>query len=349
MARPFLVSCVAALAALFSFVGGCAAGSPASAGARDAGETAVRAAYDIGSATTKVKVARVDPRRGRIVEDLFSEEAPVDYQASLERAEGDGSFAKAVMDRGVAVLERFRAAAERHGATRHRAVATAAFRRANNAAAFVERLERATGIRVAIVSPRREAILGFRGAVARSKHAPDRCAVWDAGGGSMQFAVRGPDGFRIHVSEHGSVPFRNRVIERVQGRSAERTSSPNPLTGRQIEEALALAKRLAGEIPAPVARRFRRAETTVLGIGGVHYYSVRGQLGGGKDAYTRRAVAERLKERAGATDAEIGGEYASTEVTNLILILGYMRRLGIERVEAEHVTLSDGLLVAPGR
>jgi exopolyphosphatase / guanosine-5'-triphosphate,3'-diphosphate pyrophosphatase len=46
------------------------------------------------------------------------------------------------------------------------------------------------------------------------------------------------------------------------------------------------------------------------------------------------------------TDDEIGGEYAATDVSNLILVYGFMKELGIENIIPMNITMNDGILVS---
>ena len=80
------------------------------------------------------------------------------------------------------------------------------------------------------------------------------------------------------------------------------------------------------------------------GIGGVHYHSMRGQIKNGRDNYTRSEVEATLAKRVGLSDQEIGGDYASTEVTNLIVIKESMKALGVKEVYPVKVDLTQGLM-----
>lgn len=332
---------------------------------------AVHAAYDVGSSTTKVTVARVDVCEGRIVEVLLDESEPVNYQEALSRSD-DGTMSDAVRERGLAVLRELQAAANEHEPTEQFGVATAALREAVGGERFLATLRDRTGIDLRIISDEVEAGLGFDAAVANVGIDPRRAVVWDIGGGSMQLVALdendaenhgtianddadGENGVMsrrlYHEGQTASVRFRDRIIRDLQGRDLADTQSPNPITPEVAERALALARELAGDLPEPLAQRLRDPEATIIGIGGVHYFSIRGQLDTGDEPYTRDQVAEKLEERIGQSDEEIGGSFADTEVSNLILVLGYMQAWDIDQIQPAQATMSDGLLLmqtAPG-
>jgi len=86
--------------------------------------------------------------------------------------------------------------------------------------------------------------------------------------------------------------------------------------------------------------------TVVIGIGGVHNQSIRKQVKK-VASYSRENIMNVLQDRLDLTDEQIGGQYADTEVSNLILVLGFMQKLEIEEVLLADVNLTDGILVDP--
>ena len=166
----------------------------------------------------------------------------------------------------------------------------------------------------------------------------------------MQMVARTPDrSFEIYEGEIASVTFKDRVIRDVLRKDPSETRSPNPLSDVQLKEAQRLAIRLAEKeaLPGGIQLRLRAPETRVVGIGGVHHHSIRKNLSSEGPSYGVPDLEKLLMSRRGLTDDRIGGDYAATEVTNAVLVLGFMKALGINRVEPLNVTLSDGLLVDP--
>lgn len=305
----------------------------------------VRAAYDVGSSSTKVKVARVDPCSGRIVEVLLDEAVRVDYQSALGGSV-DGRLNDQIMAQGLISLRELKVAADAYQPSRHTAVATAAFRQAVNAEAFVEKVREDVGIDLRVISQGEEAMLGFHAAAAATGIPRENAIVWNIGGGSMQMVAGDEAGrFIRYEGHHASVTFRNRLIEEIQGRSLADTQTPNPISEAQARQARELAHRLASEIPPAISARLHRDEAVVLGIGGVHFHSIRGQLQSGDRPYTQQDIVGMLASRLGQSDEQIAHPYAATEVSNLILVLGYMESLGIDSVLPLNTTMSDGLLV----
>jgi exopolyphosphatase/guanosine-5'-triphosphate,3'-diphosphate pyrophosphatase len=93
-------------------------------------------------------------------------------------------LAEETMARTMDALRDFQAIAERAGAARVVAVATAAMRDAANGMRFTERVRRELGLRIQIIEALAEARLGFTGAV-RGLEVSDGM-LFDLGGGSLQ-------------------------------------------------------------------------------------------------------------------------------------------------------------------
>lgn len=142
------------------------------------------AAIDVG--TNSVHMVIADVRRdGRI--DV------VDRMKEMVRLGGDvfrtGRLSAASMALATRTLGTFGRLARARGVKRLRAVATSAVREARNGAEFVERLRRATGVPVRIVSGPEEARLIVR-AVLHAAGADERPRLMvDVGGGSVELAL----------------------------------------------------------------------------------------------------------------------------------------------------------------
>lgn len=195
------------------------------------------AAIDLGTNTVRLLVADLQPGGAwRVVE-----------QDQTVTRLGEGAFAtyllgeEAMRRTGAAVGEYVRRAAA-SGAREIRIVATSAVREAANGPDFVERIERATALRVEVVSGQDEARLTLRG-VLHGVGAGRGCnLVFDVGGGSTEFILARDGVIREAVSLRlGVVPL------------AERFPSPGPVSA-QAYAALrgAVRDQLTRELPAAI-------------------------------------------------------------------------------------------------
>jgi exopolyphosphatase/guanosine-5'-triphosphate,3'-diphosphate pyrophosphatase len=301
-----------------------------------------RAAYDIGSATTKVKVAEIDRCQGRLLAMLYTDHAPVFYRDDVNSP--TPAFTPATMDKGLEVLASFAERAAAYSPAESAAVATSAFRRADNGHKMRARIERELGIPVRIISQLQEARIGFVGTVLRAGVDPRRAVVWDVGGRSMQISSLQPNGrMQIYQGALASGQMRDYLIRTVKGQPAT-VRTPNPLSQDQATEGRAYAESYASrKVPEGLRDKLSSKKTVVLGIGALKYYGDRPAEEKGA-ACTPDNLAEAIASLLDKSDEEIGGDYASTAVSDRLLLSGFMRALTIERVTLVDVELSDGLL-----
>lgn len=309
-----------------------------------------RAAFDFGSGTMKLRMfdMRLQGQRpvGATAVSGGDYTVRVDYQADLNDSP-TGTFSKAIRLRGSKAAKRLKAHAVAMGASRFAGVCTGAFRQARDGGDFVAQLSRETGIRLLLPSAQDEARLGFLAARGKTRIPGDRLVVWDIGAATQSLTVLGEDGrFVTHVSSLASVTLRDQVIRRIKGQSAS-VKTPNPMTPSDVALAVRLAEGATREpMDAAVTLRLNRAPTRVIGIGPVHYFSVREQIPPNY-RYDQNGVNRALKDQTGKTDAEIGGSFPDTQVINLALVLGSMRGLKIREVRPVDVNIAHGLLFDP--
>jgi exopolyphosphatase/guanosine-5'-triphosphate,3'-diphosphate pyrophosphatase len=157
--------------------------NPRAAGDRGARPAERRAVVDVGTNSVKLLVADVagasvvpvleDARQTRLGRDF--------YDTHRLQPEAMARTARAV--------RAFARRARTLGATRLRVVATSAARDARNAAALVQEIERACGVRPEILSGEQEAEWAFRGAMTDRRLAREPVLLLDVGGGSTEFIL----------------------------------------------------------------------------------------------------------------------------------------------------------------
>lgn len=305
-------------------------------------------AFDIGSGSTKLKVARLNVCTKVIAETLLEQSEKVDFEEVRARSPHN-QLGLEVVERGVRAIEKLKKSAQSFKPAGFSAVATGAFRKASDGKDAVALLQTRTGVDIDVISQSEEALLGFEAAAAVAKLPTSSVVVWDIGGATMQISALQRKGKL--VSEQGdlaSVTFKKGVIQEILKKDPVVVTSPNPLDKNAMNRAVSLARRAARNVNPQIRKRLQDPQTRVLGIGGVHFNSVAGQLGA-QNVYRQKELWNFLPTLVGKTDAEIGGDYADTQFTNLILVLGFMQELGIEEVIPLRVNLADGLLARRAR
>jgi exopolyphosphatase/guanosine-5'-triphosphate,3'-diphosphate pyrophosphatase len=304
-----------------------------------------RAAFDIGSGTSKLVVAQVDTCLQKVKQIFEEKELAVEYKEDLDRSQGE--FSKDIQRKGLAALRQLKSFAQKYNPDQYVGVATSAFRTSSNGKVFAEKIEKDFGIRVKIISQRTEAILGFLAAYPQTHLDKKECLVWDIGGGSMQMVmVDDNETFEVYEGNLASVSMKNMIITAIQGKSYKDVSSPNPMGNAVAIKATNLAQYYA-EIHVPNEIKIKAGNLAVLGIGGVHYYSVRKQCVKDGKTYTVSDVERTLAHRQALTDEELGGKYAPTDVANLTLVLGFMKALSMNKIGTLKANMAHGILIYP--
>lgn len=347
MSRIRLLS-VGLLALLATFV--LSGNTPAAAG--EASDTVVRAAFDLGSSATKMVVARVDLKSRRVVDVLYPKsdtEGRVTLPfRDLIKAEMTDAEIDAVVMQVKEVVGPLKAAAEAFGAKEFGAVATTAFRKAGAAGERVAtRITAELGIPIRVAPGADEGSVGFFAVCNMLPVDPQQVVVWDVGSTGVEFSMlaspsmTGEHKFVVYNGTWGSEAFRDDLIKAFQ----KPGKTPNPLSAEEIAAAQKIAADRMADMPNELREKLAKPETQVIGIGGVHYFSIRGQAMTKTDeAYTPKMVQAALARRAGQTDETIGGNFASTEVSNLALVSGMMSGAKIESVRPHNLNMAYGIL-----
>jgi len=140
------------------------------------------AAIDLGTNNCRMLIAR-SVADGFHVVDAFSRIV----RLGETLADGD-ALSEVAMARTIAALAVCARKAARHGVERLRGVATEACRRAANSAAFFDRIEAATGLRLETINGEEEARLALVGCLPLLDPTARRALVFDIGGGSTELA-----------------------------------------------------------------------------------------------------------------------------------------------------------------
>lgn len=141
------------------------------------------AAIDIGANSVRLKIARL--RRKRLV--VLAEDREVTRLG--ESVFRSGLLDPQAMAHTVKVLRRFHRLVQEHAATTVRVVATSSLRDANNAPAFIDWVQSATGWRIEVISGLEEGRLIHLGIISNTRVAAHRLLLFDLGGGSCELTV----------------------------------------------------------------------------------------------------------------------------------------------------------------
>ncbi|WP_434744971.1 Ppx/GppA phosphatase family protein [Candidatus Pantoea rara] len=307
----------------------------------------IRAGLDIGSGTTKIAVARVNVCQLRIEKVLYQDQRAIAWNDALAHS-ADNQLNPAITQEGAAALKQLVEHAQRFHPQRISGVATAVFRNASNGQAVIDALQRQSGAHISIISQQQEAKLGFLSAKAALNDPSirdEQLLVWDIGGGSMQMTTwrqqAGKPVADIYQGKLASVTLKNFILTVLK--NTPEASSPNPI-GSWRQSVLRFVQFYAANEVSPQIKQ-DVASRRVIGIGGVHGFSVRNQLPGKPSRYTLAALSKLSQQQVWKGDSELSGDYRTTDVSNLLLVEGYMQALKINEVTIVEASLIQGVLL----
>lgn len=305
----------------------------------------VRAAIDIGSGATKLRVALVNLKTHKIDKILVNESFPVQYQEQLSKS-ANGAFDAQVMQTGLEAIKKSEQIAEKYHPQKIIAVATASFRKAANSQSFIDKIYQETGVRVYVIDQELEGKLAFNAVLAQGHYNPYNLIVWDIGGGSLQLTALDPQGrFNIYRGEVASIQFKNSVIQDIQHKDPNQVTTPNPLSPNEIQQAVVKAREVAQSVDSLFKDRIHQPDTQVVGVGNIFAYTIYPVVGK-KSPYTQQDLYRATMNMANQDDQQLGGgDYANVQATNAILVLGYMQALNIHQMQALDINNADGALL----
>ncbi len=309
-----------------------------------------RGAMDIGSGATKTKIAKVNICEKKILEIIFEKNYPIAFKEDLSRSK-DQTFSASILAELKNAIKDFKTEGLAFKMGRIKAVATEAFRGANNAKDALKDIGDEYKISADVISQEEEAEIGFKiafsglapvaGTPGATSNAPVSKMMWDIGGGSMQIVIEEQGVFHRYLGKLASVSFKELVLEKIKGN--KELKSPNPMTLKEIDLAIELAREEAKKIPAPIIQKIKK-DSTIVGVGGVFQHSLLGQTKK-VDQVAREDLMLAMNERVNFKDEDFKSNYAATDLTNLILVYGFMIELNISKVFVKKVNLTDYLFL----
>lgn len=305
-----------------------------------------RGVIDIGSGSTKAKVAVVDTCLQKIVSVVMEEQTQkVAYSADLkaQKIKGLEGFSKEIEVDGLRAIRQLLALGfRREKNIEWRGFATSAFRVSKNGRALLRQWSEILRIPLQIIEQQTEGEFGFAAGIQVSRQTNlDRTLVWDIGAGSQQFSyLRNGKVEVLRLEDEASEKFKELILSQIKKITDFKRKSPNPIG----TENLTISEDLACEMAAKVNLPFNPEE--IIGIGGVHSRAILDAIGK-REVYGKEDLDALLPTLVLKTDQELNSPYADTLVSNVIMVRGFMEKLQFNRIRVSHFGTADGALVRP--
>jgi exopolyphosphatase/guanosine-5'-triphosphate,3'-diphosphate pyrophosphatase len=297
------------------------------------------AAVDIGTNSTRLLVADVEDGR---IDDLHRETSVTRLGEGVDERR---RLLPVPIARVRNVLTDYRRTVDSLGAERTLAIATSAFRDAENGEAFLGEIEWSYGFETQLLSGHDEALLTYRGVTSdRDPHAGT--VIVDIGGGSTELVAGEPDGVRWHDSlDIGSVRLTERFLH---------TDPPTPdeLDACAVAVRALLAERVPDEIrdrteaAIGVAGTITSIAALALGLEEYDRHRVHGSH------LTASALTEQLKRLAAApleerrTFRPLDPKRAPVIVAGAVIAQEALRFFDVDALEISERDILDGAALA---
>jgi exopolyphosphatase/guanosine-5'-triphosphate,3'-diphosphate pyrophosphatase len=303
------------------------------------------AVVDIGTNSTRLLIADVDPSSGS-VEELVRRSHVTRLGDGVDAS---GALSAEASERVFAVLEGYRREIEEHRCEANLAVLTSAVRDASNGAEFAARVREEYGLDARVLPGEQEAQLTFLGAMAPRPAAIEPTVVIDIGGGSTEFIIGVGRSAGFHASLHAGVV-----------RMSERHIHTDPPAPGELQELAADVRKvfldgLPAEERAPVTRGIAVAGTATSAASidqGLDPYDPERVHGYPLELASVELLLARLAEMDEAARRQVVGlhpDRAPTIVAGMILLGEAMRAFELEQVEvSDHDILHGGALRLAG-
>jgi len=293
------------------------------------------AAIDCGTNSTRLLIARGDG-------------STVDRRMQITRlGEGvdrSGSLSPGAIERTLSVLREYRAAMDRQGVSRIRAIATSAVRDAGNAAGFLEPARRVIGSEPRVLTGDEEGKLSYRGATSELPADAGPWLVVDVGGGSTELVTSTPAGIDAVSLDVGCVRVTERWLVSDPPAPAELDAARRHVTqlvrgAADQHPAFAAACGLVG-----LAGTVSALTMLVLGLASYdreavhHAHLRRADVSELLDALARLPVAERRRRRGMERDR------ADVLVGGSLVLDSVMDVLGFDRLTVSESDILDGIV-----
>ncbi len=279
--------------------------------------------FDIGSGSTKYYFAQVNICKKQVLSVVENSSFPFPFKQILISSPNNTFSAKTSID----FIAKLKTVIDKFKPDSIKAVATSAFRTADNGLQFAKQIEKQTSMNLKIITQKEEGFLGYH-ATKNILQSNKPILYWDIGGGSMQIIIESIDGPKLYEGKIGAVSFKDLVNKAL---IRKKNSSPNPIKTENIQKVINLSAKFSlNSIPDNFINSASKFKA--IGIGGVHQYAILKNNKKNDNFYTLSELKKWLQIKSKLTDKQLGGKYSATDVTNMALVAGFMQTLNLEKI-----------------
>jgi exopolyphosphatase/pppGpp-phosphohydrolase len=312
----------------------------------------VHVAYDIGSGGIKVSAALINEQSGAIEEVFLEQRLPIQFARDMLM--NKGSFTNSITHLAAHEIKQVKDKVTHYFSDGlktivHQAVATAAFRQAENGKEAAKEISDLVGFNIHIINCKQEGLLAFQSA--RTQFVGNDMVVFDLGGGSVQFT--GMQNSQIYVCgiPIGVETFTGKLQEHLRKPAA---SSLNPFNFLTTEATFELANQIIDSHMGSIdeIKAIIKEGANVVGVGAVHniaIYPIITTILGSNANYSVANIELTITKLLDKSDEELleiepNPIFAQILLPTLIFNLALMNALEITDIQLINVANTLGLL-----
>ncbi|SNS44461.1 exopolyphosphatase / guanosine-5'-triphosphate,3'-diphosphate pyrophosphatase [Anaerovirgula multivorans] len=289
------------------------------------------AAIDIGTNSMRLLLAELEGMR------ILHREKEINTTRIGQSVDQGGAITQDGMERNLEAFDVFVKKARNYGAETIFAIATSAVRDAKNGKEFVKAAFEKTGIKIEIISGKKEAEIGYKGVLMGLKDTALETMVIDIGGGSTEFILGSGENLKEIISENvGAVRMTERVGENeTKLRQAIKTTIENTLhrlNGTELQQLIGI-----GGTITTLAALHQQLEP--YDMEKVHNYSLTVEnIETVKSQLMQLTIEERKKLKG------LHPKRADIIIAGVMILLVIMKNLNIGKITVSEYDNLEGLL-----
>lgn len=301
-----------------------------------------RAAFLFDSDNIELRVADVDLKENKIIQQVFSEIENISFNEDLWSDPRKSLLSKKTQDVALSIVKKMMKKAESFNVQAKRGFAGESFRKAKNAQDLVKRIYDETDLNVLILSEEQEGIVEFIAAVNMMQVNPVKTITWNIGLDFMRLTAQCQENYSVYVKNVWRDLFRHVTHISEKGEEKKKTENfhVNPLSEEDLKKEVDFVKNAIKDIPSCIREKAANPNNTVLEFG--NRFS---RLKSNIKEYTLEEVQEALQQRIGKWQAIAYNQDTRTfpaasfnniygmALADLIMIYGVMDALGIQRLK----------------
>lgn len=304
-----------------------------------------RGALEIGSSSTKISIAEIDLCNPQLKRILYEKKIKINYLQDFLKTSKKNLSTK-VLDEGFQEIQDLIALGMTFKPKSIVAIASKFIQKLPKHIEYLSKLKKITGLRVFKIGRKMEAILQF---ISLSENYPldlKKVLLWNIDSSGISFTRYDGKNYHVYLDSISSEGFKNMVLEGLLGKSHITHKSPNPLGHENAKKAFEMI-RVYSKFNTPRIFKSWASNLEIVAIGRVHNSDVLSLLNQDSQLYQSGALNEAIIKRENLSDKQLNSTRSNTQITNLILVHGYMESLGIDKITSMKINPTVGVLLHP--